>query len=377
MRSLFDKFAGQQHLSHQEIIVTSGSALIAIALVTWISSQFLSNTTVPYIVASMGASTVLLFAVPSSPMNRVWSVLVSHLATAFIGVSCALYLPNLLIAVPAAVAGALLAMHYLRCLHPPGGATALLIVLAGPEVKELGYLFVLTPVFLNTVVLLVSVRTVNFFHQILEKKERFESPISWHKTHTQSLDIKPPFESDDLVSALGELDTFIDVNQDELIRLFTLANHHSHQRRLGELHCSDLMISNPVAAEFGTSLEEAWYWLSQYHITALPVINRAKHVIGIITLDDFIEHAKDFPQENLEDQIQALIKTTHKLTSGKPEVVGQIMTQPVITAPESSLVAELLPLLDKKKIRHIPIINDKAKLVGVLSRKQITSLLHK
>ncbi len=375
MRSLFDKLAGQQHLSHQEIFITSGSALIAIALVTWISSQFLSHTTIPYIVASMGASTVLLFAVPSSPMNRPWSVLVSHLVAAIIGVSCALYIPNSLLAISVAVAGALLAMHYLRCLHPPGGATALLIVLAGPEVKELGYLFVLTPVFLNTVVLLLSVRAVNFLHQTLQKKQRYESPISWQQTQTQSLDIKPPFASDDLVSAISELDTFIDVNQYELMRLYILANHHSHQRRLGELRCSDLMISNPVAAEFSTSLEEAWHWLGQYHITALPVIDRAQHVIGIITLDDFIEHAKAFPHKKLEDRIQALIKTTHELTSDKPEVVGQIMTQPVITAPESALVASLIPLLDKKKIHHIPIINDKAKLVGVLSRKQITSLL--
>ena len=376
MHKLFNKLAGQQHLSHQEIILSSATALIAIALVTWISSQFLSQTTVPYIVASMGASTVLLFAVPSSPMNRPWALLVSHIVSAIVGMSCALYIPNLLIAIPLAVAGALLAMHYLRCLHPPGGATALLIVLAGPEVHQLGYQFVLTPIALNAAILLLAVRTLNFLLQLRQEKDKYESPTAWLEQQHTDISFKPPFETEDLQSALNELDTFIDVKQEQLYQLYTLANHHHHQRSLGDLRCSDLMISNPVAAEYGTSLEEAWQWLGQYHISAIPVVDRAQHVIGILTLDDFIEHAGNAPDKTLEERIQLLIKATPELHSNKPEVVGQIMTQPVITAPDSSKVAELLPLLDSKKIHHIPIINDRQKLVGVLSRKQINKLFH-
>ncbi len=374
MHKFINKLVGKQHLSHQEIILSSATALIAIALVTWISNQFLSHSGAAYIVASMGASTVLLFAVPSSPMNRPWALLVSHIVSASIGVSCALYIPSQLIAIPLAVAGALLAMQYLRCLHPPGGATAMLIVLA-PEVHLLGYQFVLTPVALNAVILLLAVRVLNFLLQLQQEKDKYESPTAWLEQQQTSISFKPPFETEDLQSALNGLDTFIDVKQEQLYQLYSLANHHHQQRRLGDLRCSDLMISNPVAAEYGTSLEEAWQWLGQYHISAIPVINRAQHVIGILTLDDFIEHARNFPQKILEDRIESLIRTTTELHTEKPEVVGQIMTHPVISAPDSSKVAELLPLLDSKKIHHMPIINEQQKLVGVLSRKQINMLL--
>lgn len=307
MFKLFDKFVGKQHLSHQEIILSSATALIAIMLVTWISSLFLSQSTVPYIVASMGASTVLLFAVPSSPMNRPWALLVSHIVSAIVGVSCALYISNLLIAAPLAVAGALLAMLYLRCLHPPGGATALLIVLAGPEIQQLGYQFVLTPIALNTVILLLAMRILNFVLQLRQEKDKYASPTTWLEQQDTGINFKPPFDKRDLQSALDELDTYIDVNQEQLYQLYSLANHHHHQRRLGDLRCSDLMISNPAAAEYGTSLEEAWQWLGQYHISAIPVIDRAQHVIGILTLDDFIKHASTAPDKPLEEQIQLLI----------------------------------------------------------------------
>lgn len=374
VRKLIHKLIGQQHLiSHQEIMLTSVIALIAMALVTWISSRVLSHSAAPYIVASMGASTVLLVAIPSSPMNRTWPLLGSHLISAFIGVSCVLYLSNLLYAIPIAVAGSLLSMHYLRCLHPPGGATAMLTVLAGPEVIQLGYQFVLTPVLLNVLVLLVTVRGIHLLLQAGQQREHYISPLKLNRI-PQPITLKPHFDKIDLQTALKQLDTFIDVEDDELMRLYSMANHHHHQRHLGDLRCSDLMLPSPVAAEFGTSLEEAWHWLGKYQLTALPVINRAKHVIGIITLDDFIEHAQKLPQATLEQQIEALIKATPELTSEKPEVVGQIMAYPVITAPESARVAELLPILDKQKIHHLPIINDNAKLVGVLSRNQISSL---
>ena len=64
VRKLIHKLTGQQHLiSHQEIMLTSVIALITMALVTWISSRVLSHSAAPYIVASMGASTVLLVAI--------------------------------------------------------------------------------------------------------------------------------------------------------------------------------------------------------------------------------------------------------------------------------------------------------------------------
>jgi CBS domain-containing membrane protein len=375
LRTLFHRLAGQQDLSHRDMLLSSLAALIAMGVVTWISYRFLSPGTAPFIVASMGASTVLLVAIPSSPMNRAWPLLGSHLICAGIGVTCALYIPNPLLAIPLAVTGAVLAMQYLRCLHPPGGATAMLTVLAGPDVTQLGYLFVFTPVLLNAVILYGAVRGMAILLQRRPRQDGFESPLLRRDEEPRQLNLKPPFEDQDLDHALQHFDTFIDVNRNDLMRLYQEAGHHYHRRHLGDLRCSDVMIPSPLAAEFATPLDEAWAWLGRHRTSAIPVINCAQHVIGIVTLEDFIRHARDYPQAALEQRIQALIKPTPGPDSDKPEVVGQIMSHPVITAPENSHIAELLPLLDEKHIRHLPIVNDKAKLVGVLNRDQIVSLL--
>ena len=54
------------------------------------------------------------------------------------------------------------AMHYLRCIHPPGGATALSAVLGGPAIEALGLQFILTPVLLNVIVILTVAVLYNY-----------------------------------------------------------------------------------------------------------------------------------------------------------------------------------------------------------------------
>ena len=81
------------------------------------------------LLAPLGASTVLVFAAPASPLAQPWSVVAGNVISALVGVACALLVPNAMLAAAGAVALAIAIMFALRCLHPPGGAMALLAVL--------------------------------------------------------------------------------------------------------------------------------------------------------------------------------------------------------------------------------------------------------
>jgi len=235
LRTIFDQLAGQQHLSHKEMLLTSAIALLVMALVTWVSYHFLPHSAALYTVASMGASIVLLLAVPSSPMSRAWPLLASHFSCAIVGVTCLLYVSDQLLAIPLSVTGAILAMYYLRCLHPPGGATAMLTVLAGAPVAQLGYQFVITPVFLNALVLWAAAKAGLLLLERLQPKRQDQPVPPPGVEQTPVPTLKVPFEIEDLQSALEEMDTFIDVNQDELILLYQKASHHYHTRSRDDL----------------------------------------------------------------------------------------------------------------------------------------------
>jgi CBS domain-containing membrane protein len=109
---------------------------------------------IPLMVAPLGASALLLFAVCDSPLAHPWSIMAGNLISAAVGVACAHWIASPLAAASVAVASATFAMFALRCVHPPGGAVAVTTVLGGPAVHALGYGFVLDPVAFQSAVLL-------------------------------------------------------------------------------------------------------------------------------------------------------------------------------------------------------------------------------
>jgi CBS domain-containing membrane protein len=108
-----------------------------------------SEASLPMLMAPLGASAVLLFAVPASPLAQPWSIIGGNIVSALVGVTCAQWISDPLLAAPLATALAIGAMFALCCLHPPGGAIALTAALGGPAITAAGYQFVLRPVALN------------------------------------------------------------------------------------------------------------------------------------------------------------------------------------------------------------------------------------
>src|SRR6187402_1820068 len=101
---------------------------------------------VPLLIAPIGASTVLVFGVPASPLAQPWSVVVGNVLAALIGVTAARFIAEPYVAGAVAVAATIAVTSLLGCLHPPAGAVALTAVIGGPAIAAAGYGFALVPV---------------------------------------------------------------------------------------------------------------------------------------------------------------------------------------------------------------------------------------
>ncbi len=100
----------------------------------------------PVLIAPLGASAVLIFAVPTSPLAQPWPVVIGNSVSALVAFAVLLVLPPALPAAALAVALAMGAMVGLRALHPPGGAVALFVVMAASPDHLPGLHFLLVPV---------------------------------------------------------------------------------------------------------------------------------------------------------------------------------------------------------------------------------------
>ena len=231
--AFLSKYLGieSSQVSHTERLVSTLGGTLVIACIFIITRATLGPTGTLLIVPSMGASAVLLFAVPHGALSQPWNVFGGHIISAIIGVSCALAIPGEIVAASLAVGLSVGAMHYCRCIHPPGGATALAAVIGGETTHALGYQFVFTPIMINVLVML-SVAVV-FNYLLLRRRaaawlaDKKRSPVPEPRQVSERT-----IEHGDLVAALSQIDSFIDVSEQDLLRIYQLATGKAEQRHL-------------------------------------------------------------------------------------------------------------------------------------------------
>lgn len=231
-RYFFSRFAEPPAGHHVEKLVSGMGALIAIFLVGALNSWLIPDLGTPLVIASLGASALLLFATPHSPFTQPWPLFGGQFISALIGVTCANHIANPQIAAALAVGLALVVMYYLRCLHPPGGATALSAVLGDEAVHQLGYQYVVAPVMLDTVAIIVIAVLFNY----LFPWRRYPVGLSSFKTAeapASAAEAMPPYlGEEDIRYALNHMESFVDISAPDLAEIYTLAARHAEAARL-------------------------------------------------------------------------------------------------------------------------------------------------
>ena len=378
-RIIASLFHASAPVSVTEKIISAAAAFLGIFLTALLSSG-LGDKATPLMITSLGASSVLLFAAPHSPMAQPWPFVGGQLISALVGVTCFKFIPGVFVSAALAVALAIFAMHLLNCLHPPGGATALAMVMGGQELHRLGYSVVLAPVGLNAVVLLVIALVINNLfpgrrYPLLPSAGTGKNPAPASPVVAN----RSALMKEDIESALKDMNVYINVAEQDLEQIYTRASLHSMRRRMGDVFCRDIMARDVATAEYGDELSAVWETMRRRKLKGVPVIDRARRVVGIVTIVDFLKRVDKthHTHPRFFDRLRAFIRRTPGLTADKPEVVGEIMSSPVITATEDMHIVSLIPLFSEHHIHHVPIVDKDRRVVGMVTQTDLTVALYR
>jgi len=208
--------------------IKSGLAAAAGMFMLGVAIKFLPQLHYPTVMlASMAASAVLLYAVPHSPMAQPWPLIGGHLVSALCGWLVAHVMVDQA-AAAVAVGLAIFMMSWLRCLHPPGAATALIMVLNYGSFSEFGGQWVGYVVLLNALISLLSAVIVNKL--VLGKRYPMTQPAAEIGAAQPP---SPPISRRDIESALAQMDGLIDVSEDDLLTIYEMAGKHARDRHNG------------------------------------------------------------------------------------------------------------------------------------------------
>lgn len=205
----------------EKAVSALGGGLAILTLIA-ISTYALPAGGAAALITSMGASAVLLFGVPHGQLSQPWPVIAGHGISALIGVTCALCIPHPAIAAACAVGLAIAAMQQLKCIHPPGGATAFTAVMGGSAIHQLGFSFVLFPVLTNALVMVLLAVLINYAFHWRRYPNAFHHPAQ--KPSAPQDESLPTHE--EIIAAIRSLDSFVDISEDDLLRLLELLKSH-------------------------------------------------------------------------------------------------------------------------------------------------------
>lgn len=296
----------------------------------------------PLIVAPMGATAVLLFAVPASPLAQPWPIVFGNTLSALVGVAAAHIIQPPLLAVSVAVGLAILLMSLTRSLHPPGGAVALLAALGGPSVIAYGWLFPLLPVALNCLVLLLCGLA---FHRATGRAyphRPVPAPAKLHQTEDRPPPLRSGFRAEDVDAALAALGETFDVDRDDLEALLRRVEQQALQRVHGPLKCRHIMSRDVIKATLGESAEQARTLLLMHNIRTLPVVDEERRLVG---------------------------------TLGLREIASGGAPSPATTAKADDLVASLVPVLTDGRTHAVIVVDDERRVLGLISQTDLLAAL--
>jgi CBS domain-containing membrane protein len=370
-KKLFPFFGQDQtNVSQQERCRAAGGAFIGLFF-TMLAGRYLGGLAgvSEWAMASLGASALLVFVLPSSPMAQPWAVVGGNVISALIGITCVHLLGDQMLTAPVAVGLSILCMFVLRCLHPPAAAIAMITSLG--SIGDFQYAFF--PVLIDSVLLVL----MGLIYNNLTGKAY---PNFWR--------IAPPSNqvetshSKDIDAVLSRYNQVIDINRADLAGLIGQVELRAYEYKLKGIQCADIMTTKVRSIEVSTPLDVAWKILRDNHIKALPVIDLNRRVVGIVTLEDFLKHADIDLHNNFGQLMKGVVRSGLKgigntLTTTPPDAVGQIMSKKVRVISESRNVMDLVEVFHSQGHHHLPVIDSHQALVGIITQSDFVAAIER
>lgn len=186
----------------------------------------------------------------------------------------------------------------------------------------------------------------------------------------------PEPSEDDLRAALRELKGYVDITEEDLRKIYGIALRHARERLATAMPVRDVMTKDVVTASTTMDIHEAARLLSDHRISGMPVVNDDKRVIGVISEADILFLTGINTEHKFKDILRRLL--------GEPvparkvgETVGDIMSMPPITALAADDVRQVAAVLDERRIKRLPVVDDEGRLIGIISRADIVRAMGK
>ncbi|WP_294607899.1 HPP family protein [uncultured Roseovarius sp.] len=325
-----------------------------------------------YLVAPFGASSVLLFAVPNSPLAQPWSAVVGNTVAAIVGVAVCLTVPDPALRIALAVGLTITATILCRAVHPPAGAVAMTAAMSPDAIAHLGFWFALTPIALGTTILVLLATVYARLTGRHYPFRHFDDP-SKHGTLDRNPVERLGLSEKELTAILERYSQSFNLGAEDLARLIGAAELQAATHISGPLTAQDIMSRNLVTVRSETALGDIADLFRRHRFTSLPVVAANKTFLGVIFQMHLIGQARA-DALRLDRGYGAALRRLLDRDRAKPMTAGDIMSVAVPRATTDTPIGALLPMMADGDTDAVPII-ELGRIVGIVTRTDLIAAL--
>ncbi|WP_306152133.1 HPP family protein [Roseovarius sp. MMSF_3281] len=325
-----------------------------------------------YLIAPFGASSVLLFAVPNSPLAQPWSAAVGNLIAALVGVAVCMVVPDPVLRIALAVALTIVFTIMARAVHPPAGAVAMTAAMNPDTVEALGFWFAFSPVALGTLML---VALAAGYARLTGRHYPFRQfdDANIHGTADAVPSERLGLSEDELTEILERYRQSFNLGTEDLARLIGAAEAQAATHRTGPITATDMMSRDLVTVRPETPLADVAREFREHRFTSLPVVGKDGCYLGVIFQIHLIMRAGD-DAARLKWRFPPAFRRLINADRNRPVEAQEIMTAKGPRATLTTPLAAFMPMLADGDVDAVPVL-EYGRIVGIVTRTDLVAAL--
>lgn len=324
------------------------------------------------LIPPFGATAMLIFAAPNSPLAQPWPAVIGNLCSALAAIAVCAVVPQAAVAAPLSVGLAMLIMALCRATHPPGGAVAMMIGLTSGQ-HPVSPAFAFLPVAAGTV-LLVAAGAI--YARATGRRYPFRHVHEPSRVGTADPDPveRSGLSESELAGILARYRQSLNLGVEDLARLIAAAEIEVAGHRTGHVLVADIMSRDLVTVAPDAPLREVAALFVRHGFTSLPVTGPDGSFHGVIFqlhLLKRLDEAAHAGPAALMDAAQRLLRRTG---GAEPYTAAEIMDPAPVTAGPDTPVSALLTPLAVSGVDAIPIV-ETGRIIGIVTQTDLIAAL--
>ena len=188
---------------------------------------------------------------------------------------------------------------------------------------------------------------------------------------------KTELRREDFQNALREMDTYIDVNLEDLMKITKAAQKHAQLRQVEQLLVRDIMTTNVKTVHPETSIRDAAKILLDLRISGLPVVTQDGKLAGIVTEADFLS-ALGIPCHHPAHSVWQTLESMFSSQSEQslvPEKVADIMSAQTVAITDDKTVHDIIDAMKRHHVKRLVVANEQKQVTGIVTRTSLVKVL--